>query len=107
MRRRHGPRRRCAPARFGGSSRHRFRAAPRRAATSDALATRLLTMERQPETRSPSDHSDHRDRRADRDLSARNSLAALEGRRAFHFDQTMSVIGNNSEVSALREFFAV
>src|SRR5215471_21716560 len=34
-------------------------------------------------------------------------LAALGRRRAFPLGRTMSVIGGNSEVSALREFFAV
>ena len=39
--------------------------------------------------------------------AARNGLAALGRRRAFPLGRTMSVIGGNSEVSALREFFAV
>ena len=37
----------------------------------------------------------------------RNGLAALGRRKAFPLGRTMSVIGGNSEVSALREFFAV
>jgi hypothetical protein len=39
--------------------------------------------------------------------SSCNGLAAVGRRRMFFLARTVSVIGGNSEVSALREFFAV